>query len=477
MRGISAKPLGAVFGAPVMRLLETDVVTLSKSLRALSLGLLATASLLASQADAWARAGIRDAEIEKILRKYSDPIFKAGGLDPKAVKVMIINDPSLNAFVAGGQNVFMHTGMIMTLDTPNELKGVIAHETGHITGGHLARGPEAMAKAEIPMLIGMLAGVAAIAAGVPDLGMGLLIGSQSVAQRQVLAYSRTQESAADQAGAKFMNTTGQSPRGMMKVFDGFADQEALSGYRQDPFVRSHPLSRDRVANLQSLVEDSPFKDKTDSPADLAEYDLMRAKLRGFIETPEVVLRRYPMSDHSAAARYARAAAFFRSAQLDRAIPEVDSLIAEKPNYAYYWELKGQILLESSRPKEAVAPYRKAVELAPDEPLIRASLGAALIATEDKSLIPEAKKHLKAALKDEPDNGMAWFYLAIVHDGAGEEGLAALATAERYFTLGGYPQAVSFAQRAAAKLKEGTNDWQRANDIVAIATAEAAKRER
>ena len=452
-------------------------MTLSKSLRAACLGLLASASLLASQAEAWARAGIRDAEIEKILRKYSDPIFKAGGLDPKAVKFYIINDPSLNAFVAGGQNVFMHTGMIMTLNTPNELKGVIAHETGHITGSHLARGPEAYAKAEIPMLIGMLAGIAAIAAGVPDLGMGLLIGSQSIAQRTVLSYSRTQEAAADQAGAKFMNATGQSPAGMMKVFDSFADQEALSGSRQDPFIRSHPLSRDRVANLQNLVEESPFKDKQDSAADLAEYELMRAKLRGFIESPEVVLRRYPMSDKSAPARYARAAAFFRSAQLDRALPEVDSLIAEQPNYAYYWELKGQILLESSRARESVAPYRKAVDLAPDEPLIRASLGAALIATEDKTVLAEAKKHLKTALKDEPDNGMAWFYLALVHGEAGEEGLAALATAERYFTLGGYPQAVSFGQRAISRLKEGSNDWQRANDIVAIAQAEATKRQR
>lgn len=453
------------------------MTTLSKSLRAAGLSVIAVASLMASQTEASARAGIRDAEIERLLRQYSDPIFKAGGLDPKAVKIYIINDPSLNAFVTGGQNVFMHTGMIMTLDTPNELKGVIAHETGHITGGHLARGPEAMAKAEIPMLIGMLAGIAAIAAGVPDLGMGLLIGSQSIAQRQVLSYSRTQESAADQAGAKFMNATGQSPEGMAKVFDRFADQEALSGARQDPFVRSHPLSRERVASLRTLVEESPFKDKTDSPQDLASYEMMRAKLRGFIEKPEVVLRRYPMSDRSAPARYARAAAFFRSAQLDRAIPEIDSLISEFPTNPFYWELKGQILLESSRAKEAVPPYRKSVELAPNEPLIRASLGAALLATEDTAVIPEAKKHLKAALKDEPDNGMAWYYLSLAYGQTGDEGLAALATAERYYTLGGYPQAVNFGQRALSKLKEGTNDWQRANDIVAIAQAEAAKRQR
>lgn len=450
--------------------MSTHRSTLSKFLRAAIMSGVAAGSLLAAQVDAFAKAGIRDAEIERILRNYSDPIFKAAGLDPKAVTMFIVNDRSLNAFVSGGQNVFINTGMITTLDTPNELKGVIAHETGHISGGHLARGGEAMAKAEIPMLIGMLAGVAAIAAGAPDLGMGLLIGAQSVAQREVLAYSRTQESAADQAGAKFMNAIGESPRGMMLVFDRFADQEILSGYRQDPFIRSHPLSRDRTATLQGLVDDSPYKDKLDSKASLEEYALMRAKLRGFIDSPEAVLNLYPVSDKSMPARYARAAAFFRSSDLTRALPEIDSLIAERPTYAYFWELKGQILVESSRPKEGVVPYRKAVELAPNEPLIRASLGAALIATEDPTVLPEAKLNLKKALEVEPDNGMAWYYLADVYARTGDEKMAALATAERNFALKQYPRAMRFAERAAKQLKEGSGEWQRANDILAISQA-------
>ena len=396
-------------------------------------------------------------------------------MDEKAVELFIINDPSLNAFVAGGQNVFINTGMIMTLDTPNELKGVIAHETGHITGGHLARGPEAMAKAEVPMLITMLAGIAAIAAGAPDIGMALLIGSQSVAQREILAYSRVQESAADQAGVKFMNATGQSPRGMLMVFDRFADQEALSGYRQDPFVRSHPLSRDRISAMQDLVDKSPEPGQARHAAGSQPTTrLMRAKLRGFIEKPEVVLRLYPLSDKSAPARYARAAAYFRSADLTRALPEIDSLIEERPNYAYYWELKGQILVESSKPKEGVPAYRKAVELAPSEPLILASLGAALLATEDESVIEEAKKHLKRALQDEPDNGDGLVLFGRRLWAHGNDAMAALATAERYYSLGSYPQAMTFAQRAQAKLKEGTNDWQRANDILSTAQAGAAE---
>jgi predicted Zn-dependent protease len=205
--------------------------------------------------------------------------------------------------------------------------------------------------------------------------------------------------------------------------------------------------------------------------------MMRAKLRGFIETPEVVLRRYPLSDKSQPARYARAAAFFRSADLDRALPEIDSLIAERPNYAYFWELKGQILVESSRPKEGVPAYRKAVELAPDEPLIQASLGAALLATEDDTLVAEAKKHLKLALTAEPDNGMAWYYLADAYSRTGDDAMAALATAERYYAIKSYPQAMQFAQRAQGKLKEGSNDWQRANDILAVAQGEAGEQKK
>ena len=441
------------------------------------LGLVAVGALLASQTQAFARAGIRDAEIERILRGYSDPLFKAGGLDPKAVNIYIINDPSLNAFVTGGQNVFIHTGMITELDTPNELKGVIAHETGHITGGHLARGPEAASKAQVPMLIGMLAGIAAIAAGVPDLGMGLLIGSQSVAQREMLAYSRVQESAADQAGVKFMNATGQSPAGMAKVFDRFADQEALSGVRQDPFIRSHPLSRERASALQGLIDSSPNRDKPDTLKELADYALMKAKLQGFIDKPDVVLRRYPHSDKSAPARYARAAAYFRAAMLEQALPEIESLIAERPTYPYFWELKGQILVESSRPKEGVPAYAKAVELAPDEPLIQASYGAALLATEDPTVVELAKKHLKRAIQDEPDNGMAWYYLADAYSRTGNDAMAALATAERYYALRQYPQAMNFSQRAIKKLAEGSNDWQRANDILAIAQSESRNKDR
>lgn len=428
----------------------------------------------ATSAMAADKTGIRDAEIERILRGYSEPLFTAAGLDAKSVNIYIINDDSLNAFVAGGQNVFINTGMITSLKSPNELKGVIAHETGHISGGHLVRGMDAMGKAQIPMVIGMLAGVAAIAAGAPDLGLGLLVGSQSIAQREFFSYSRTQEAAADQAGVKLLEATGQSPRGMYAVFDLFADQEALSGAKQDPFVRTHPLSRERASTLRGMVDKSAFRDRQDSDRELKEYEMMVAKLRGFIETPTVVMRRYPASDQSKPARYARAAAYFRAADLERALPQIDSLLAEEPENPYFWELRGQMLVESSRPLEGVPAYRKAVQYGPNEPLLRIGLGSALLATEQPGDVPEAIKHLKAALRDEPENAMAWYYLADAHSRTGEDALASLATAERFFSIRRYPQAVSFAQRALPSLKENGRDWQRANDIISIAQSEQSK---
>jgi predicted Zn-dependent protease len=426
---------------------------------------------IAAVAPANAGSGIRDAEMEKILREYGEPIWKAAGLDPKAIHVYIINDPAINAFVAGGQNIFMNTGTIMELDTPSELKGIMAHETGHIAGGHLARGPEAMNKAEIPMIISMVAGIAAIAAGAPDIGMAMMVGAQGVAQRELLAFSRQQESSADQAGVKYLTATGQSAKGMLEVFNKFADQEVLSGNRQDPFVRSHPLSRDRMAALEALVAASPFRDRTDTKPELEAYAMMRAKLRGFVDSPEVTLRNYPERDQSQPARYARAVAYFKGADLETALAQINSLIAERPTYPYFWELKGQILVESAKPVEGVPAYRKAVELAPDEPLLQASLGAALVATEDPKLLAEAKTHLKLSIALEDDNAMAWYYLANVYGAEGNSGMAALATAERNFAVRDLGGAMQFAKRAQRDLKQGTQDWQRANDIIAVSQAQ------
>jgi predicted Zn-dependent protease len=283
--------------------------------------------------------------------------------------------------------------------------------------------------------------------------------------RQILTYSRSQESSADQAGVSYMNAIKESPLGMREVFERFADNEIMSGAKLDPYVRSHPLSRERVAALTDMTERSPYRDRKDPPESQLAYDLMRAKLRGFIERGDVTLRRYPLRDKSMPARYARAVAYFRGADTDRALAEIESLIAERPDYPFFWELKGQILVESSRPKEGVVPYRKAASLAPDENLIQASLGAALVATEDDAQLDEAIRVLRATLFKEPENAMAWYHLASAYERKGDEGRAQLATAERYYAIGAKKEAIQFATRSIGKLKEGSIDWLRARDIL------------
>lgn len=436
--------------------------------------LICALSIMASPLHAQGLSLIRDAETERLLHSYTDPILVAAGLDPKAVRIYLVNDPVINAFVAEGQNIFIHTGLIMELESPNQVIGVIAHETGHIAGGHLTRRKEAAEDATVPYIISMLLGVAAIAAGAPDAGVGIMAGGSQIAQRSILAFTRQQESSADQAGMTFLEKTGQSGRGMLEVFEGFAENEILVSRKQDPFARTHPMSRERYAALQERVEKSPFVNRDDSPQAKRAYALVRAKLFGFMERPDITLRRFPLKDQSEPARYARAIAYYRTPDFDRAMIELTSLLRDDPNNPYYYELMGQILTEMGRPREGIAPYRKAVEFLPDEPLLRVNLAGTLIATEDPSYLAEAKRELVASLRDDKVNPMAWRYLAMAEEQLGNHGLANLAAAEQNYVIRNYGRALDFARRAKQDLREGSTEWQRATDIIATAEANAGE---
>ncbi|MBI1239665.1 MAG: M48 family metalloprotease [Alphaproteobacteria bacterium] len=436
---------------------------------------LSVALLLAALAPVNAASGLRDAEIERRLRDYTNPILQAAGLSPEAVNLYLLNDSSLNAFVANGQNIYFHSGLIMALESPNELIGVIAHETGHIAGGHLLRGRDAYENASVPVVFSMLLAVAAVAAGAPDAGIGILAGGQTLAQRTALAYSRGQESAADQAGLSFLNATGQSGRGMLAVFERFSDQELLSARRQDPFARSHPMSRERLAALRERAEASPYFNIPETPQAQLNYDLIRAKLQGFIDRPDITLRRYPASDKSLPARYARAVAYFRLPDPERAIAEIKALVALVPDNGYFHELEGQLLTEGGDPEAGVAAYERAVALLPKEPLIRTSLAGAMLATEDPSLIAPARDHLLAAIREDSDNPSAWRYLAMAYEQLGDTPRANLASAEQFFAIRNYKRAYEFAARAKDDL-EGPTEIQRAQDIIEIARTEEAQRE-
>ena len=431
--------------------------------------------ITATQAAAQSLDIIRDTEIERVLHSYEDPILKVAGLDPATIKIYLVNDPSINAFAAQSpassesEDIFINTGLIMQLKSPNQVIGVLAHETGHIAGGHMIRGEEAMQKAMVPMLIGMVIGVAAMAVGGGgEAGMSAMALGQQAAMSQFLRFSRAQEATADQMGQKFLLATHQSGRGMLEVFERFANEIAMSAYYQSPFVSDHPADRERIDLLTREVEASPYRDVPDSPAVVHEFHLMQAKLTGYLSKPDTVLTRYPKADTSEEARYARAMAYFRKPELPQALAEVNSLVKEEPRNPYFWEVLGQIYVDMSQPDKGVGPYQKAVDLLPDAPLLRISLAAAQLATEKPPLAKPALDNLKMALNQENDNTFAWYEAAQAYSDLGNEPMANLSTAELNYTVGDFPKAAHFAMLATHKLTEGSPDWQRANDILAVA---------
>jgi len=411
---------------------------------------------------------LRDTETERALRSYEDPLLRAGGVGPAGVHIYLVNDPTVNSFVAEGQNMFIQTGMIMFAKNALELKGVMAHETGHIVAGHLSRDTAAIEKATIPMLLSMVIGIAAIAAGAGQAGMLILLGGQGVAQAQFNAFSRVQEATADQIAIKLLDKTHQSSRGLLATFQRLANEEAMAADRLDPFAADHPVGRDRVANLETEVEASPYKDVPEDPAVEHQYEMLQAKLAGYIEPMQSVFNRYPLSDTSKPARYARAMAYSRKPDLPKALIEINSLIKDEPNNPYFYEVLGQIYVSMAKPLLGVGAYQKSVDLLPNAPQLRVGLAAAQLATERPDLANPALANLKIALQQEDDDSFAWYEAAQAYSMMGNEAMADLATAERYYNAGAMLQAAQFATRARHGLAQGSPDWQRANDIVSVA---------
>jgi predicted Zn-dependent protease len=415
---------------------------------------------------------IRDAEIEGLIRLYSRPVFKAAGLNPSAIRVYIVRNDKINAFVAEGQRMFIHTGLLLRSKTPNQLIGVIAHETGHLAGGHLARMGNELRKASVQSIIGMLVGVAAMAGGAAagsnsaaQAGRGIMIGTQGLAQRNFLAYTREMESSADQAALKYLSATEQSPRGMLDLFQVLANESLASTVNADPYLYSHPMPLERIRNLERAAHQSPYYEIKDKSGFALRHALMQAKLVGFIGGAQAVSQRYPASDITMPARYARAIATFRRGETANAIPIIDGLIRELPQNPYFWELKGQALLEGGQAKAALAPLHKANELLPKSGLLQILYAQALLATEERADTTKALTYLTQARRAEPDAPDVYTYLAVAYGRQGNIGRAELATAEAAIRRGDSDLASEKAKSAAAQFKQGAPEWLRANDIL------------
>ena len=416
---------------------------------------------------------IRDAEIEQLLRDYAQPVLRAAGLAKQNVSVVVLSERSFNAFVMDGRHIFINAGALFDAKTPNEVIGVFAHETGHLAGGHLQRLREQLASAQTASIIALLAGLGAAVAGAragaggSDVGMAAIMAPQQAIMRTVLSYVRTQEDQADHAGVKFLNATGQSPRGMVDLFKRLSSESLFNSRYIDPYMQTHPMPAERVAALETVAKASPYWDRKDPPELQLRHDMMRAKLSGFLERPDTVARRYPANDHSLPARYARAISTYRNSDLRQAIVQIDSLIQMQPNNPYFYELKGQALLEGGHPSEAVAPLRHAVQLSHNNALIEIMLAQALNATGNTKLSEEAVAMLRSAIVREPEAPNAYSQLAVAYGRKGDIANADLASAQAAFTRGDIKTARQFAARAKTRLPVGSPAWVRADDIVSV----------
>jgi len=417
---------------------------------------------------------LRDTETEQLLRDYTRPILRVAGLEKQNIQPVIINNGTFNAFVADGRRIFVNYGAILQSETPNQLIGVLAHETGHLAGGHLSKLREQLAQAQTQMIIAMLLGAGAMVAGarsgssnngLANAGAAAVAGPQEMIRRSLLSYQRQQEENADRAGVKFLTATGQSAKGMYETFKRFTSESLFAATGADPYLQSHPMPAERVAALEELARASSFWEKKDDPALQLRHDMIRAKISAFMERQDTVFRRYPLSNDSAPARYARAITTYLHGDLRSALTQIDALIQQQPTNAYFHELRGQALLEGGRPADAIVPLRRAAQLSNNAPLIEMLLGQALVATDNKAYTDEAVAILRAAVARETEAPLGYAQLAMAYGRRGDYAEADLASAQAAFLRGDNKTARELASRAKTRFAIGTPGWVKADDIV------------
>lgn len=415
---------------------------------------------------------IRDAEIEALVRDYARPILKAAGLQSSGIEIVLINDPSFNAFVLG-RRIFVNTGALLQAETPNEVIGVLAHEAGHIAGGHQQRLRQQLERAKTMALVAGALGLVGVAAGaamksgeVAQAGAGVAAGGGEFARRSLLGYQRTEETTADRSAITYLEKTGQSAKGMLKTFSRFQNALSLSGVRADPYLQSHPMPRERIANLKTLAEASPNFDKTDSPDLQLRHDLMRAKVAAYTQSMGATARMFQRDPRGLPATYGDAIATYLRGSPRTALAKADGLVKAQPKNPYFRELRGDVLVKANRPADAAASYAAAMKLDPAKSgVLQIAYAQALIAAGDKASLEKAVSAATRALEGDRENASGYQVLAQAYGQLGDEAGAELATAENYFYRGAYQDSKIFAARAQMKLKRGTPSWLRAQDII------------
>jgi len=440
------------------------------------LSMAAVRPAVAQQGDG-APSVLRDTETERLFKDMSRPIIVAAGLDPNSVNVVLLNDPEINAFVATGQTVYVQSGLLEATDNLNQLQGVVAHELGHVVAGDAIRSGEGAKRATAISILSLVLGAAAMAAGAGDAGMGIMMAGQRAAEGDFMAFTRAQEATADASASRFLSKAGISGKGILDFFGKLQNQEyRLAIYSKDSFDRTHPLNSERITALGQILRTDPAYSKATDPALEARFQRVKAKLIGYVD-PKLAVTKYPESDHSVPAHYARAYAYHLGGYPQKAEAEANALLAIDPHDPYFLELKGQILLEDGKPLEAIPPLREAVDRSGNAPMIAAMLGHALVETEDSKNFAEAKQILKVAVNKDNQDPFAWYQLGIIYDREGDPARAALATAERSNLENQPKMALATAQMAMKGIPPGTPDYLRAQDIAMVSRAELAKKDK
>ena len=443
---------------------------------AVMLALATVQPALAQQEDAGPQV-LRDTETELLFKEMSRPLIVAGKLDPNSVNVVLLNDPEINAFVAQGQTVYVQTGLLEATDNVNQLQGVVAHELGHVIAGDAIRSEGGAKQATGISILSLVLGAAAIAMGAGDAAMGIMMAGQRAALGEMMAFTRVQEATADATGSRLLSQAGVSGKGLLDFFGKLQNQEyRLAIYSKDSFDRDHPLSSERIQALEQKLKADPAWGKPVDAALEARFQRIKAKLLGYIDPKQAVIK-YPETDQSVPAHYARAYAYHLGGYPDKAVSEADALLAINPHDPFFLELKGQILLEGGKPKDAIPVLREAVQRSGEAPMIAAMLGHALVATEDPKNFIEAKQILKVAVNKDNEDPFAWYQLGIIYDREGDIGRASLATAERSNLEGNSRMALASAETAMKGIPPGSPDWLRAQDIAMVSKAELQKKKK
>lgn len=405
---------------------------------------------------------IRDTEVENVLLGYIQKNFKAAGLNPQNAQVVVVNDDSINAFVAGGQTIFIHSGLITHAKSVDDVVFVLAHETGHIVGGHVTRGIQQLKAAQTTALIStVLGGLLAVASGRPDAGMAVMLGGNSSIMGSFMAYRQSEESAADRTAVDIMHKTGYSLMGFTHTMKEILAQERLNSNPDNMYLRTHPITQDRMRDMERFTQNAgPIK--SDS-----QFDLIKAKLVGFLYSPAKTRMMY--KSNTLADKYALAIADYRDNKIQTSLKKIDDLIKIEPDNPFFHELKGQFLFETGQIEPAVNAYKKAIGLLPKASLIRLSLGQALTESENPKAAQEAVTHLSRVVAEDPHIPIAWRLLAVSYGKSNNIPMADYAMAEYYQLMGDNIKASKMARRAVDKVPANTPAYQHLQDILSLNT--------